>query len=246
MRKSTSRRKGKKKDRSGSGEKTARTEASAASGSAAGPASGQAGPASAEKRAGQHTRPPEPQAPDEKLREEKARLEDRLLRLAAEFDNYRKRNVREYQQVVETANRDLILQLIDVLDNFQRALDSAKSAKDFDAFHQGVELIYTHLHEILTRQGLEPIEAVGLPFDPHLHEAVMQIDDEQHPPDTVVDQMQPGYLLRDKLLRAPRVVVSRNPGEAETTAAPEKAKEDNGPSAEKDHVSKKPSSRGTG
>jgi len=193
---------------------------------------------SEKKHSGRQARPRKPQAPDEELREEKARLEDRLLRLAAEFDNYRKRTAREYQQVVGTANRDLILQLIDVLDNFQRALDSARSAKDFDAFHQGVELIYTHLHEILTRQGLEPIEAVGQPFDPHVHEAVMQIDDDRHPPDTVVDQMQTGYLLRDKLLRAPRVVVSRASGEAETTAAPEETKKDNGPSAEKDHISK--------
>jgi len=155
------------------------------------------------------------EALNKELQEKKEHLEDRLLRLAAEFDNYRKRTAREFQQVVENANKDLILQLIDVLDNFQRALDSAKSAKDFDAFHKGVELIYTHLHEILTRQGLEPIEAVGQPFDPHLHEAVMQVDDDQHPPDTVVDQMQPGYLLREKLLRAPRVIVSRDPGEKE-------------------------------
>jgi molecular chaperone GrpE len=152
------------------------------------------------------------------LQDHKEKLEDRLLRMAAEFDNYKKRTTREFQQVVETANKDLILQLVDVLDNFQRALDSAKSAKDFDAFHRGVELIYNHLHEILTRQGLEPIEAVGQPFDPHLHEAVMQVDDDQHPPETIVDQMQPGYLLRDKLLRAPRVIVSRGPGEKEKSS----------------------------
>jgi len=171
-----------------------------------------------EKPARQEQRARELETFNEELQNEKEQLEDRLLRLAAEFDNYRKRTIREFQQVVDNANRDLILQLIDVLDNFQRALDSAKSAKDFDAFHKGVELIYAHLHEILTRQGLEPIEAVGQPFDPHLHEAVMQIDDDQHPPETVVDQMQPGYLLRDKLLRAPRVVVSRGPGEKERSS----------------------------
>ena len=180
------------------------------------------------------------------LQDKKEHLEDRLLRLAAEFDNYRKRTAREFQQVIETANRELILQLIDVLDNFQRALDSARDAKDFDSFHKGVELIDTHLREILTRQGLEPIEAVGQPFDPHFHEAVMQVDDDRHPPETVVDQMQPGYLLRDKLLRAPRVVVSRGAGEAEATAAPKKAKKDDGPSVEKEQISKKPSSQGAG
>jgi len=151
----------------------------------------------------------------QELLDRKEQLEDQLLRLAAEFDNYKKRTAREFQQVVETANRNLILQLIDVLDNFQRALDSAQSAKDFDAFHRGIELIFTHLSEILTREGLQPIQAVGQPFDPHHHEAVMQVDNDEHPPDTVVDQMQPGYLLKDKLLRAPRVIVSRPPGDRE-------------------------------
>ncbi len=151
----------------------------------------------------------------QELQGRKEQLEDRLLRLTAEFDNYRKRTTREFQQVVETANRELILQLIDVLDNFQRALVSAHSAKDFDAFHKGIELIYTHLNELLTREGLQPIEAVGRPFDPHHHEAVMQVDDAEHPPDTVVGQVQPGYLLKDRLLRAPRVIVSRAPGDRE-------------------------------
>jgi molecular chaperone GrpE len=153
---------------------------------------------------------------NEELQVQKKELQDRLLRLAAEFDNYKKRTAREFQQVMETANRDLILQLIDVLDNFQRALDSAKSAKDFDAFHKGVELIYAHLNEILTREGLQLIEAVGQPFDPHRHEAVMQVDDDEHPADIIVDQTQPGYLLRDKLLRASRVIVSRGPRDSET------------------------------
>ncbi len=186
-----------------------------------------------QESAGPENRARELEDLNRELQDKKEHLEDRLLRLAAEYDNYRKRTAREFQQVVETANRDLILQLVDVLDNFQRALDSAKSAKDFDPFHEGVELIYTHLYEILTRQGLEPIEAIGRPFDPHLHEAVMQVDDDQHPPDTVVDQMQPGYLLKDKLLRAPRVIVSRGPGEAETAATPEAAEKDDGPLAEK-------------
>ena len=87
-------------------------------------------------------------------------LEDRMLRLAAEFDNYKKRTAREFGQLVKTANENLILQLVDVLDNFERALDSAKSAKDFAAFHQGVELIYQHLRELLAKEGLEPIEAI--------------------------------------------------------------------------------------
>jgi len=147
------------------------------------------------------------------LCEEKNReLEDRVLRLAAEFDNYKKRTAREYQQLVKTANENLILQLVDVLDNFERALESAKSAKDFDAFHQGIELIYQHLGELLAKEGLQPIEAIGQPFDPHQHEAILQVEDQEHPQEMVVNEIQRGYMLGDKLLRASRVVVSKAGG----------------------------------
>lgn len=145
-------------------------------------------------------------------------LEDRLLRLAAEFDNYKKRTAREFGLLVKTANENLMLQLVDVLDNFERALDSAKSAKDFDAFHQGVELIYNHLRELLTKEGLQPIEATGKPFDPHQHEAILQIEDRRHPPETVVSEVQRGYMLGEKLLRPSRVVVSKAKEEAVTKA----------------------------
>jgi len=141
--------------------------------------------------------------------EKNKELEDRLLRLAAEFDNYKKRTAREFEQLVKTANENLILHLVDVLDNFERALDSAKSAKDFDAFHQGVELIYQHLHELLAKEGLKPIEAMGQPFDPHQHEAVLQVEDPHHSQETVVNEIQRGYMLGDKLLRPARVVVSK-------------------------------------
>jgi molecular chaperone GrpE len=144
------------------------------------------------------------------LSEQKRReLEDRVLRLAAEFDNYKKRTAREFERLVNTANEKLILQLVDVLDNFERALESAKSAKDFDSFHEGVELIYQHLREFLTKEGLVYIEAVGKPFDPHQHEAVLQVEDHQHPQETVVSEIQRGYMLHDKLLRPARVVVSK-------------------------------------
>lgn len=141
--------------------------------------------------------------------EKNRELEDRILRLAAEFDNYKKRTAREYQQLVKTANENLILQLVDVLDNFERALESAKSAKDFDAFHQGIELIYQHLGELLAKEGLQSIEAIGRPFDPHQHEAILQVEDQEHPQEMVVDEIQRGYMLGDKLLRPSRVVVSK-------------------------------------
>jgi molecular chaperone GrpE len=146
--------------------------------------------------------------------EGKRELEDRVLRLAAEFDNYKKRTAREFEQLVKTANENLILQLVEVLDNFERALGSSDNAKDFDAFHQGVELIYQHLREMLAKEGLEPIEALGKPFDPHHHEAVLQVEDQEHPQETVVNEIQRGYMLADKLLRPARVVVSKATEEA--------------------------------
>jgi molecular chaperone GrpE len=159
------------------------------------------------------------------LKERNRELEDRLLRLAAEFDNYKKRTAREFQQLIKTAGEGLIIQLVGVLDDFERALDSARSAKDFDSFHQGVELIYGQLEDILIREGLQPIEAVGQPFDPHQHEAMMQVDDGEHPSDTVVSQIQRGYTLGHKLLRPARVAVSRRPQGSEIVSAQEQEEE---------------------
>ncbi|HEX7400791.1 MAG TPA: nucleotide exchange factor GrpE, partial [candidate division Zixibacteria bacterium] len=87
-----------------------------------------------------------------KSEEQVKELEDRLLRLAAEFDNYRKRTNKEFSYLVKNANEKLILQLLDTLDNFQRALDSAKASSDYENFHKGVELIYTHMKDLLTKE----------------------------------------------------------------------------------------------
>ena len=142
--------------------------------------------------------------------EEQAKeLEDRLLRLAAEFDNYKKRMAKEFGYLVKNANENLILQLLDTLDNFQRALDSAKTSDDYDSFHKGVELIYNHMKEILTKEGLKEIEALGKPFDPNFHEAVTQAESNEHDEGIIMDEISKGYMLNDRLLRASKVVVSK-------------------------------------
>ena len=142
--------------------------------------------------------------------EEKAKeLEDRLLRLAAEYDNFRKRTAKEFEALCQNANENLISKLLDTLDNFERALDSAKSSNDYDSFHKGVELIYTHLKELLEKEGLREIEAVCKPFDPNFHEAVTQCESEEHDEGVVADEVCKGYMLNDKLLRASKVVVSK-------------------------------------
>jgi molecular chaperone GrpE len=142
--------------------------------------------------------------------EEQAReLEDRLLRLAAEYDNYRKRTAREFEAICNSANENLISKLLDTMDNFERALDAAKTSSDYDSFRKGVELIYTHLKELLEKEGLEEIDAVCKPFDPNFHEAVTQCESDEHDEGIVADQMCKGYMLNEKLLRPSKVVVSK-------------------------------------
>ncbi len=145
----------------------------------------------------------------EKTEKEYKELEDRLLRVAAEFDNYKKRTAREFQSIIKSANEELISQLVETLDNFQRALESAKSSSDFDSFHKGVELIYQHFKDILVKEGLKEIKAIGEPFDPHYHEAVMQQESDKFPDGTVMDEISKGYLLNDKVIKHSKVVVSK-------------------------------------
>lgn len=135
--------------------------------------------------------------------------EDKLLRLAAEYDNYRKRTVREFGELVKSANEDLISQLIPVVDNFERALTAAKTSGDFDSFHKGVEMIYQQLKDLLEKQGVSVIEAINEPFDPNRHEAVMVVEKEEVPPETVVEEVERGYMLNDRVLRPSKVAVSK-------------------------------------
>jgi molecular chaperone GrpE len=152
-----------------------------------------------------------------KSEEQTKELEDRLLRLAAEFDNYKKRMAKEFGYLIKNANENLILQLLDTLDNFQRALNSApakggisnKTSDDYESFHKGVELIYNHLKEILTKEGLKEIEAIGKPFDPNFHEAVTQAESDKYDEGIIMDEISKGYMLNDRLLRASKVVVSK-------------------------------------
>ncbi|MFQ6092123.1 MAG: nucleotide exchange factor GrpE [bacterium] len=135
--------------------------------------------------------------------------QDKFLRLAADFDNFKKRTAREFSELMKSANEDLISQLIPVVDNFERALAAATSSADFDSFHKGVEMIYQQLKDMLQRQGVKEIEAVGLPFDPHRHEAVLVVEKKEHPPETVVEEVERGYMLNDRVLRPSKVAVNR-------------------------------------
>jgi len=134
---------------------------------------------------------------------------DHLQRLAADFDNYRKRVLKEQTRAVEMASEPLVRRLLEVLDEFDLALMSAEKQPDFDRFLHGVELVYAKLAEILRSEGLERIEAKGKPFDPNQHEALMQSGDGDGDP-VVGDVLRPGYTLKGRVIRPAGVKVVRS------------------------------------
>ncbi|HEX8746100.1 MAG TPA: nucleotide exchange factor GrpE [Pyrinomonadaceae bacterium] len=141
---------------------------------------------------------------------ERADLYERLVRRQAEFDNYRKRVERERGETYNRMLGDVAGKLLPVLDNLRRALDAEASLKaneseEFRHFLNGVELIYKQLNDVLEGLGVEPVAAIGQPFDPHVHEAVVTEQTEEFEPDTVIQELVRGYRLGDKLLR-PAVV----------------------------------------
>jgi len=145
----------------------------------------------------------------EKLKAERDSLVDRLARLQAEFENARKRATREQQEFREYALADAVKELLPTLDSFERALQT--SAREKTEFRSGVELIYKQLQDALVKLGLRPIPAKGEPFDPHLHQAIEMVDTREAKDHHVLDELQRGYKLKDRLLRPSMVRVANNP-----------------------------------
>jgi molecular chaperone GrpE len=136
---------------------------------------------------------------------------DQLLRKAAEFENYKRRSETEFSAIIKNANEYLLMSLLPVVDDFVRSKKSARESKDIEAIIAGVEMIHTKMMTILEKQGLEPFESLGKPFDVEYHDALMQIPREDVPPSTVVEEVERGYMLNDKVLRHAKVVVSMAP-----------------------------------
>ena len=135
---------------------------------------------------------------------------DRLLRASAEFDNYKKRTTREMREVVRYANEKLFKELLFVVDNLDRAIESARQdGPDDDPLLEGVRLTLNEIEKIFERHNVKPIKAIGEPFDPNFHQAMMQEETEEEPANTVIREMQRGYVLHDRLLRPAMVVVSK-------------------------------------
>jgi molecular chaperone GrpE len=134
---------------------------------------------------------------------------DDLRRLQADFDNYRKRTLREQTARAAAASQALVAKLLPVLDNFELAVSAAEQSRDFDRMLKGVEMVFGELREVLQGEGLVKIEAEGKPFDPERHEAVVAVEQEDSEPGTVVDIVRTGYELRGKVLRPAMVKVAK-------------------------------------
>ena len=148
-----------------------------------------------------------------KLKEESQKAKeywDRLLRVQADFENTRKRLEKEKQDFVKFANEGIIFEMLTVLDDLERAVNLAESKhQDLQAFLKGVEMILVHLYDMLKEYGVKPIEAEGKTFDPNYHEALMQVENKELPEHTIVEELQKGYLLNDRVIRTSKVKVSK-------------------------------------
>ena len=146
----------------------------------------------------------------EEKKEELAELKDKYLRLFAEFDNYKKRTVKEKLELMNTASQDIMAHLLPVLDDFDRAKQSAESENSSEVFSEGVSLVYDKLYNLLKTKGLEPMTTNGEVFDPELHEAITEIPaPSEELKGKIVDTIERGYKLKEKIIRHAKVVVGK-------------------------------------
>jgi molecular chaperone GrpE len=153
--------------------------------------------------------PREEESP-EALQRELDEQRDQFLRLRAEFDNFRKRAARDQQQIRNRVNDQFMKDLLPILDDLERALESIPDeAEDSGVLKEGIELVLKSFHDTLGRHGLEEITALSQPFDPVWHEAVMVVETEDHPDNAVIEEIQKGYAVGDRVIRPSRVVVAK-------------------------------------
>ncbi len=150
---------------------------------------------------------------EEKLRITEKELEtykDRLLRKAAEFENYKRRTENDQLNLFKYAGETFIAKLLPVIDDFERSLFHIKDAKDVDSIKDGIKLVYDKLMKMLDDQGVKPIESIGKPFDVHYHEAIMQKKADNVEPHTVIEEFEKGYIYKDRVIRHTKVAVSED------------------------------------
>ena len=148
-----------------------------------------------------------------------AELESQFKRLAADFENFRRRAVSEREDLIKFAGSRVLENLLPVVDNFERALGAMDKATEVAQVQAGIEMIYRQMQDFLTKSGVVPMEAQGKPFDPNFHEAIAQTENVDLPDETVMAEVQKGYLYNGKVLRHAMVQVSRNPGGAPSASS---------------------------
>jgi molecular chaperone GrpE len=149
-------------------------------------------------------------AENELLKKELSEINDKYLRIYSEFDNYRRRTSREKLEMAKTASESLIVELLPVLDDFERAIKSAEESKDCDAVKDGMTLIYNKFNGILQKKGLASIDAVGKEFDTDFHEAISYLPaPSEEEKGKVIEQVEKGYLLQEKVIRYSKVVIGQ-------------------------------------
>jgi len=144
----------------------------------------------------------------EQVKQEKAETYDRLMRIQAEYENYKRRSLKERSEERKYKAQELATELLPVLDNFERALQ-VETTEENKQLHEGISMVYNQFKQALATQGIEEIEAKGKPFDPNLHHAVMQVEDESKESNIVVEELQKGYKLNDRVIRPTMVKVNK-------------------------------------
>lgn len=146
----------------------------------------------------------------EKWQQQVAEWKDKYIRLVAEFDNYKKRSFKEKMETIQTAGKDVMMSLLDVLDDSERAEKQMATASDIQAIREGMQLVFNKLKHTLNQKGLKSFESIGEPFDVEKHEAVTEIPAPSKKQEgKVLDELQKGYLLNDKLIRHAKVVIGK-------------------------------------
>jgi molecular chaperone GrpE len=161
----------------------------------------------------------------EKLRNELAQAlndikmhQEQYLRTLADMENLRKRTQRDKEDLAKFANENILREILPVIDNLERAVDHAEQAETNDGLFEGVQMTLTQFSQLLTKFGVEPVDAIGQPFDPAYHQAMGQLESDEHPVNTVVQQMQKGYQLNNRLLRPAFVMLAKAPAAKEPEA----------------------------
>lgn len=149
------------------------------------------------------------EATEDMLKQKIAELEDKLLRQVAEFENYKKRQARLLDDMARSQRERTLSEILEIVDNFERALKHAEEEADNGAMREGTEMIYNQLKSFLERYDVKPIEAVGQNFDPNLHEAMMQVETDEYEPGLIAVEVTKGYTIGDRVLRHSKVGVAR-------------------------------------